>query len=251
MKQKIKLGGVNYLNALPLIYGIRNSALNQEIDLTLDYPAKVADQLRAGELDMGLVPVAVMASIQGSKVIGNYGIAADGKVASVCIFSDVPISSVKKLYLDYQSRTSVRLANILLTHHWKMDVTYLPAHADYIREIKGDTAGVIIGDRALQNLKNFPYVYDLATVWKEFSGLPFVFAAWIGTRDFSDDFIQAFNEANAAGMDYLEEIIANHPFPAYDLRKYYLEDVHYELDTSKRKGLALFLELLHETPLVI
>lgn len=187
-----------------------------------------------------------MSGIPGSRIISDYGIAADGKVASVCIFSQVPIEDVTAVYLDYQSRTSVRLARVLLQRYWKKKVDYLPATEHFIEYINGPKAGVIIGDRALQQLNNFEYVYDLATVWKDFTGLPFVFAAWIATKDLPEDFIRAFNEANALGLKHIDEIVAQYPFPYYDLKKYYSEDVDYLLTPEKLKGMELFLQMAGE-----
>src|SRR5690606_3881122 len=97
-----------------------------------------------------------------------------------------------------QSRTSIRLAQLLLERHWKKKVIYKPAPENFIDYIQGPEAGVIIGDRALKQNYNFEYVYDLAEGWKEFTGLPFIFAAWISNRDLPPYFIREFNKANAA-----------------------------------------------------
>src|SRR5690606_16189329 len=118
-------------------------------------------------------------------------------------------------YLDYQSRTSVRLTQVLMAHHWKKVVNWKPATEHYIDYIQGTTAGVIIGDRALKQLTNFEYVYDLAEHWKAFTGLPFIFAAWVANKELPADFIESFNQANAVGLNHLDEIVAANPFPYY------------------------------------
>ena len=132
----------------------------------------------------------------------------------------------------------------LVNHFWKLKVALLPAQEDYIASIQGTKAGVIIGDRALQQLPNFPYVYDLASAWKAWTGLPFVFAAWVSNKALPADFIAAFDAANAMGLQHLEAIVAAHPFPEYDLLHYYQKNIHYELDENKRKGLDLFLKMI-------
>lgn len=76
------------------------------------------------------------------------------------------------------------------------------------------------------------------------TGLPFVFAGWISNKPISTDFIAAFNAANEYGLNRLEEVITEHPYPAYDLHKYYTEDIIYKLDTEKMKGLELYLDYL-------
>lgn len=216
----------------------------KDITLSLEYPAELARKLKEGTIDMALLPVAAMPGIEGARVVSDYGIAADGNVASVCIFSQVPIEEIQTLYLDYQSRTSVRLARLLLEKYWKKDVEMRQATEHYIEYINGNTAGVIIGDRALKQLTNFEYVYDLADAWKAFTGLPFVFAAWISNKELPADFLRAFNEANAAGLDHIDEVVRSNSFPYYDLKKYYTEHIHYLLDDEKKKGLDLFLKMI-------
>lgn len=244
LADKIKVGAVSYLNTKPLLYGIERSDLMNEIELTLDYPAQLAKKLQDGEIDMALLPVAAMPGINGARIVGEYGIASDGNVVSVAIFSQVPMEEIEVVYLDYQSRTSVRLAQLLLEKHWKKDVVFKPATEHYIEYINDKSAGVIIGDRALKQLDNFNYVYDLATAWKEYTGLDFVFAAWVANKELPDAFVKSFNEANAVGLQHLEEVIAENDFPYYDLHTYYTENIKYKLDEAKIAGLEKFLELI-------
>lgn len=250
LDRKIKVSAVSYLNTKPLLYGIERHPLINDIALVLEYPALIAQHLREDTVDVGLVPVAAIPSIPNAHIISDYGIGADGKVASVCIFSKVPIEKIKRVYLDYQSRTSVRLAQVLLRHYWQQEVGYLQAPENYIELIEGDTAGVIIGDRALEQLEHFPYIYDLAEHWKRHTGLPFIFAAWVANKALPESFTRPFNEANASGLAHLDAVIADTPYPAYDLNIYYKENIRYFLDEDKRKGLSLFLEYLKEPSII-
>ena len=227
-----------------MLYGIGHSNVIKEIDLSLEYPSALARKLKNNEIDVALLPVAAMNDIEGARIVSDYGIAAEGNVASVCIFSQVPIEKITSVYLDYQSRTSVRLAQLLLEKHWKKEVIYTQATENFIEYINGTRAGVIIGDRALKQLSNFEYVYDLATAWKDFTGLPFVFAAWISNKDLPEDFIYSFNDANKQGLKYIDEVVKENSFPYYDLNKYYRENIHYFLDEEKKKGLERFLEMI-------
>ncbi len=243
---KIKVAAVSYLNTKPLLYGIERSEVMNDMELLLDYPANLAKDLKDGIIDMALLPVAAMPGIPGAHIVSDYGIAADGNVASVCIFSMVPIEEVEAVYLDYQSRTSVRLAQLLLERHWKKKVVFKQAPENYIEYINGTTAGVIIGDRALKQLTNFEYIYDLAAEWKKMTGLPFIFAAWIANKELPQSFKDAFNKANAEGLKHIDEVVAENPFPYYDLKTYYTENIHYLLDDNKKKGLQTFLEMIAE-----
>ncbi len=244
MASKIKVAAVSYLNTKPLLYGIEKSSLINEIELVVDYPSGLAKSLQDGTIDLALLPVAAIPSVPGARIVSDYGIAADGNVVSVAIFSQVPMEQITSVYLDYQSRTSVRLAQLLLEHYWKKEVAYKPASEHFIEYINGTSAAVIIGDRALQQLHNFPYVYDLSAAWKEYTGLDFVFAAWVANKELPGDFIQKFNEANSVGIGHLPEIISENPFPWYDLRTYYTENIKYLIDDEKKAGLNRFLSLL-------
>lgn len=244
MSNKIKVGAVSYLNTKPLLYGLEHSSLASEIEIILDYPAMLAKSLQEGAIDLALLPVAAIPSISGAHIVSDYGIAANGNVVSVAIFSQVPMEEIETVYLDYQSRTSVRLAQLLLEQHWKKEVVYKPATENFIEYINGTNAGVIIGDRALKQLHGFEYVYDLSAAWNAFTGLDFVFAAWVANKQLPTDFTARFNAANADGLKHMDIVIAENPFPYYDLQTYYTDNIKFYLDEQKKKGLARFLELI-------
>ena len=244
MTGKIKVAAVSYLNTKPLLYGIERSEVMNHMELLLDYPSLLAKSLQEGSIDMALLPVAAIPSIPNARIVSDYGIASDGNVASVAIFSQVPMEQIEIVYLDYQSRSSVRLAQLLLEKHWNKKVQYKQATENYIEYINGTSAGVIIGDRALKQLTNFEYIYDLATGWKEYTGLDFVFAAWVANKELPESFLKDFNEANAVGLQHLDEIVAENPFPYYDLKKYYTDNIKYFLNENKKQGLNKFLGMI-------
>ncbi|MFT3904234.1 MAG: menaquinone biosynthesis protein [Niabella sp.] len=247
MDRKVRVGIINYLNTRPLLYGLKLAPISDWIELVEDYPAHLAQMLKDGTIDVGLVPVATTVHLPQYYINGKYCIGAVGDVASVCLFSDVPIKEIKKIYLDYQSRSSVALLRWLIKHHWHITPDLVHAEDErYIEEIKGDVAGLIIGDRALLQRDKSKYIYDLAGEWRSATGLPFVFAAWVSTQPLSGDFIKLFDEANAYGLHHLDEVIAAAPAFPYNLKKYYAHDLSYDLDEEKRKGLSMFLKILGE-----
>ena len=214
------------------------------IELVEDYPAKIAGMLVDGTIDVGLAPVAVIPRLNEWHIVSDYCIGAIANVASVCLFSEVPIDKIEKVLLDYQSRTSVNLCKVLLKHYWKIDPVIEEANENYISEIKGRTAGVVIGDRALNQRKVSPYIYDLAGSWKAMTGLPFVFATWIANKELPQTFIDLFNKANGLGLTHLDEVIAENPYPVYDLKTYYTTNISYVLNDQKQKGMNKFMEYL-------
>ena len=216
------------------------------IELIHDYPAEIARKLLAGEIDMGLVPVTVLQQLPDNHIYTDYCIGCNGPVASVCLFSEVPLEKVEKVLLDYQSRTSVALAKILISEHWKLEPQLIDTKSDFRADIKGTTAGVVIGDRALQQRKNSPYIYDLGEAWKNFTGLPFVFANWIANKKLPDEFIAAFNEANRSGLLHIDEVVAETPYDVFDLKEYYTKYIDYNYDYEKMQGKEIFLRLVKD-----
>ena len=233
-----------------MLHGIKQHPVLNEMELMEDYPARVAQLLIEGKIDMGLVPVAITTRLKEWHIASDYCIGAEGEVASVCIFSETPIENIETLYLDYQSRTSVRLAQVLLKEYWKKEVQIIDAAGEDFRSaIKGTTAGVVIGDRALEQRQKSKYVYDLATAWIEHTGLPFVFAAWISNKPLPKTFIDAFNEANALGISQVDEVLQQVHFDAYDMKHYFTQNISYKLTPQKRKGMDLFLQKIKDMKL--
>ena len=243
---KIKVGAVSYLNTKPLLYGFKQTGILNNIDLVEDYPSKIAAMLLNDEIDVGLVPVAVIKNLKKHFIVSDYCIASDNEVASVAIFSNQPLEEITHVLLDYQSRTSVNLTKILFKHFWKKDIEFIDASENYINEINGTTAGLIIGDRALDAIEHFTFQYDLAKAWKSFTGLPFVFAVWVANKNLSEEFIHQFNYANSLGLEKIEEVIQELDYKNYDLKKYFNQNISYVLDDEKRKGLEMFLKLMED-----
>ena len=235
---------VSYFNTQPLLLGIEKADFLSKIELVKDYPAKIAEALIDGQIDIGLVPVAITPFLSHPYIVSEYCIGTRTKVASVAIFSRVPMDQIESIYLDYQSRTSVQLARILLQEFWKKDVHFLNAQEGYIQSIEGTTAGVIIGDRALANLSEFEYVYDLGEAWIEHTGLPFVFAAWMSNQPIPDEFKALFNHANAYGVEHIDEVLNQLPARThgYDMETYYTKNISYQLTDTMQQGMQLFLE---------
>lgn len=247
MDKKIRVGVVSYLNTRPLIYGLKLPPIASQIELVEDHPANLADKLVRGEIDLGLIPVAAIPMLPEYHFAGNYCIGAEGEVASVCLFSEVPLEEIKKVYLDYQSRSSVALLKWLMKEYWGIRPEIVQAEDESYRDkIKGDTAGLVIGDRAFEQRKISTFIYDLGSEWKKITGLPFVFAAWVSTKPLPVEFITLFDEANSLGLQHIDEIVESQHYTLYDLKKYYTSQISYKLDEQKRRGMNLFLQYLEE-----
>ena len=132
-----------------------------------------------------------------------------------------------------------------MKEYWGIHPEIVEATDDsYRQEIKGTTAGLVIGDRALEQRKISTFIYDLGSEWRAITGLPFVFAAWVSTRKLPDEFIRTFNEANALGLQHIDEIVASENTQLYDMKKYYTLHLSYHLDEAKRRGMEKFLSVI-------
>jgi len=229
------------------LYGIKNSPIIDQIELIEDYPAKIAQLLIEDKVDIGLIPVAATLKLPTWFLQTDYCIGCDGPVASVCIFSDVPLEQIEYVLLDYQSRTSVNLAKILLCEYWQKEVTFIDATGeDYRSQIKGTTAGLVIGDRALEQRLHSKFIYDLGEAWKDYTGLPFVFAAWISNKELPSAFLSEFNSALGDGFNHLEKIIKDASFFTYDLKAYFTKNISYDFDRKKSRAFGLFLSKVQD-----
>lgn len=238
---KIKISAVSYTNTKPFIYGIEHSDVLNQIDLSLDIPSNCATKLIEGQVDVGLIPVAVIPLVPNANIIANYCIGSIGAVNSVFIFSDVPVEKIRTVKLDKHSRTSNNLAKVLLKFYWKQEV-------EFTKDLDADTdAMVLIGDRTFGKTNEFPYSYDMGEQWMNFTGLPFVYAAWVANKELPERFKGDFDAALKLGLDNRKKVIAGLPaVPNFDLDDYLMNKLEFNLTPSKREALDRFLEYIKQ-----
>jgi len=249
MQEIKRITAVSYLNTKPFLYGLLHHPIHKKITIELNIPSSCAQKMISGEIDLGLIPVAAIPEIPNAQIISDYCIGAEGAVKTVCIYSNVPIEEVTHLFLDFHSRTSVVLAQLLLEKYWRLDPILVPTENGYIENINGTKAGIVIGDKSIGLEKKFKFVYDLAFEWSKFTGgLPFVFAAWVSTKPLSEEFIKEFNAALKFGLAHIPELILLLPSPESDfsLKDYYTKYISYNLDAQKRIALDKFLSYVRE-----
>lgn len=249
--KKRSLVAVSYLNTKPLLHGIVHEGLDQELDIQLEIPSVCAAKLEQRKVDFGLIPVAAIPSLSSPHIISDFCIGTERTVRTVCIFSDVPIEKIDKIYLDFHSRTSVQLCQILCEEYWKITPEFIPAQEGFFDHIQSTTAALVIGDRTIALEEKHPYIYDLGEAWYDHTGLPFVFAAWVSHQKMDDDFIARFNAAMQVGVEMIPQLIylLPKPDPNFDLETYFTENISYHLDSQKRAALDLFLKKIEKRSL--
>jgi len=177
MTHPIRIGAVNYLNTRPLIYDLEELAPG--IDLVLDVPSRLAELLTAGRLDVALIPVIEYFRSGPYTLVPDIAIASRGPVLSVTLFSRMPWSGIRRVALDEGSRTSAALTQILLRLRHGVSPEVVPLPLEQPAEEADADAVLLIGDRAMRAcLPGFTYAYDLGQEWFDWTGLPFVYAAW-------------------------------------------------------------------------
>ena len=243
----IRISAVSYTNTIPFIYGLQNHAISKEIQLSLDVPAMCADKLKEDKVDIGLIPVAEILNLPESYIISDYCIGAKGAVDSVFIFSNCPIKDIKYIQLDPQSKSSNQLALVLLKNYWKIEPEFVLKAKEYGRSPHPKTAFVQIGDRTFGQVDKHSFVYDLAAEWQKFTGLEFVFAAWVSNKKLDSGFIEKLNESLKFGLDNRLKILENMEMRKdFDLIDYLMHKIDYQFTDSKKQALQLFHTYIKE-----
>ena len=247
-----RIGAVNYLNSKPLIEGL--AELAPEADLILDYPSRLATELLAGNLDVGLVPSIACLLAPQYEVISDACVAAHGPVLSVKLYFRTAPQQVKRLALDAGSRTSATLARILLAERHGILPELEPLPIEQTTSSTDADAVLLIGDRAIEPpAEQFALTWDLGEEWTTWTGLPFVFAMWGAKRGHNLGTLETIlSRARDRGCESLESI-ARREAPLLGLSPqttidYLTQNLYYRLGPAERQGLAEFhrLAVKHE-----
>jgi len=240
LSRKIVL--VNYLNSKPFEYGLKNHNSNSGFDIITTTPARCATLYEDHTSDIALVPVGALHQFSDYKIITDFCIGCDGEVRTVCIFSNEKLENCTRLLLDNHSRTSVLLSKLIIEEYLNLKLSYHPLNVSEYLVNEGD-AVLMIGDKVFEHENKFRYKYDLGNLWKEWTGLPFVFAVWIARENKINDITeQKLNESFQYGIAHLPQIIQKESNDLLDLYYYFSNNIQYMLDENKRSALKLFLE---------
>lgn len=207
---KLRIGSVPYLNVKPLVDWFHSEDCDIEVDITYAVPSKLAQMLKEDSLDVA--NVSIFESFQNSELLAipDISISANGAVKSVRLFSRCSLEEVKTVALDTSSLTSAALTRILLSEQFHITPQYTHYQPDLDAMLEHFDAGLIIGDLKIFELAPDISVYDLGAGWKHLTGLPFVYACWLGRRDrLTSAHLNALNAAKKWGSTRLNEIAAH------------------------------------------
>ena len=204
-----RVGHIQFLNCLPLYWGLARTGTLLDFELTKDTPEKLSEQLVRGDLDIG--PITLVEFLRNADdlvAFPDIAVGCDGPVMSCVIVSQVPLDQLdgRRVALGSTSRTSVRLAQLLLADRYGVQPDYYTCPPDLSLMMQDADAAVLIGDAALRaNLLDAPrfglQVHDLGALWKEWTGLPFGFAVWAARRDYLEREPHLTREVHGAFLD--------------------------------------------------
>jgi len=243
----LRIGAVSYLNARPLVAGLAAAA--PEARIVVDVPSRLADGLAAGRLDVALVPSIELLRHPGYRIVSDACVACDGPVQSVKLFCRVPVPEIRTVALHDASRTSATLVRILLARRCGLAPEYRPLPLDAKPEDVEADAILLIGDPGLlASEAPFAEVWDLGQVWREWTGLPFVFAVWIARDGVDSEPLAALlNGVRDEAIAHLDEL-AHQEGPALGISPevclaYFQDHLVFRLGRRERRGLARFARL--------
>ena len=247
----LRMGTVPYCNAWPLVHFLPQKTPGALISEW--FPSDMRLRLMAHHLDLALMPVAELMNLPYGKIVGNCCIACHGPVRSVLLVSKKPIEKIKTISLDTASRSSITICELLLRHFYDLQPTrYKLSLEKPLNDCRTD-AFVVIGDRALayKPSEKWAYRYDLGELWLEKTGLPLVFAAWIGCTERAygnADLIHALQASRDTGTGNVTQILAEKPLEKMpvardDVYSYLAESIKYRLGDDEMRSLQAFFDL--------
>ena len=246
MSTPLRVGAVGYLNARPLTWALDGSPGRWAI--RYDLPSVCSSLLRAGQVDLGLVPSIDYLQDPDYRFVPGVGIGSRGPIASVALFSRVPIERVTSIALDTSSRTSVALIRVLCRHRFGIEPEFVAHGPDLAAMTAAADAGLLIGDPAFETDHQALGLQktDLGEEWTAMTGLPFIYAAWTGRPgSVTAADVTALQEAQHAGVHAVDAIAAE--YGRGDVRRaaraaaYLRDNVKYGLGLDEAAGLQLFL----------
>lgn len=270
MASSFYIAAVSFLNTIPLLEGLVDRT---GVSLDVDLPSRLVEKLAVGSADAALVPVAEILAGRTGGILSPTGIACDGAVDSVMLFAAADPGDLQRVFVDRGSRSSVALLRILLTelHHARPEFVEVEPQPGQRLDPKDGI--LIIGDRCFAQQAALARgecagqrVHDLGAMWKNLTGLPFVFAAWAAAPDLVErrgldaacELGDLLTAARDRGLARLDEIAAEQAAAgrlgrggeasAAAIAYYYRQSLRFVLDERARRGMLRFRELaqIHE-----
>jgi chorismate dehydratase len=272
---KLRISIVEYLNTAPLVWGFTEGPLTGKYDMSFTVPSQCAEALRAGEVDVAIIPAIEYQRIEDLVALPGMAIAAKGEVRSILVVSKKPIDMVKRMALDTSSRSSAALVRLLAAGEWGIRPEFINAAPDPAAMLSEADAALVIGDPALRIAVKLDYlaekkpregaccqgdpedmpvpgypalfVYDVAYQWREMTGKPCVLAIWAGRREkLTPEVVADFQASKQFGLAHIEDIAeaasVKLDLPPKSLEIYLRDNIDFSLDEPNLEGLNLYYQ---------
>src|SRR6266403_5729092 len=271
---KLRISIVQYLNTAPLVWGFTNGPLCGKYDLSFTVPSQCAEQLRAGQADVAIIPAIEYQRIDDLVILPDMAIASKKQVRSLLIIAKKPIQQVKSFALHGSSRSTQALTRILCADKWKIAPEFFEATPDLVEMLEQADAALLIGDPALRislgiekdsqigtegqsicpaatlaiTSAELLYVYDVASEWRSLTELPAVLAVWSARRNVATPEVTSdFLASRDFGLSHIPEICYDASLelelPAQAIETYLRRNIDFSLDSENRRGLDLYYQL--------
>jgi chorismate dehydratase len=273
---KLRVSIVEFLNTAPLVWGFTDGPLEGRYDLSFTVPSLCAEALRAGEVDIAIIPAIEYQRMDDLVMLPGMAVAAKSDVASILVLAKKPIEAVQSIALDTNSRSSVALVRLLCDGHWHIAPEFVNMPPDPAAMLARADAALVIGDPALAvRLKvdalaqkkpaghgccggdesehpvagvDTLFVYDVAQQWHEMTGKPCVLAVWAGRRDVvTPEVVADFMASKEYGLSQLGDIAEGASLklelsPCL-LQRYLKRNIDFSLDAENLDGLRHYFQL--------
>jgi chorismate dehydratase len=277
----VRISVVEYLNTAPLVRGFTHGPLRGKYELSFTVPSQCAEALRAGGVDVAIIPAIEYQRIPDLVILPNLSIASKKSVRSLLLVSKQPIHEVKRLAMDRSSRSTQALTRILCEKRWHIAPEFFEAAPDLPAMLQHADAALLIGDPALRlSIGSAPqarrdasgelvcplsaaelsgsgglFIYDIVEKWRAMTSLPAVLAVWAARRDVvTPELVRDFQDSLAFGLQHLDAIAAeaavDMKLPADELRRYLTENIDYHLDEENLEGLTRYYFLAAQLGLI-
>lgn len=252
-----RISASSYSNTAPLVWSFLYGQNQGKVEIIMDTaPARSAELLAEDRVDAALVPVIAYQRIAGVRLVPDVCVGARERVRSVCLITKgCELADVRSVALDVSSRTSVALTKIIFREFLGFEPVWAEAKPDIKTMLKSSDAALLIGDPSLMlssTAAGSEYrIFDLAELWRHYTGFGFVFAMWMSRRpSVAIDFAAARDE----GLAHVDEIAANYASDTGlgrdEMKRYLTENISYSIDASMQKGLELYFDLANKSGLI-
>ncbi|HEU0253773.1 MAG TPA: menaquinone biosynthesis protein [Pyrinomonadaceae bacterium] len=256
MNVPFRIAASSYLNSAPLIWSFLNGPHRGSVDFVEAVPSRCARLLSENAVEGALIPVIEYQRIPNGFLVPNVCVGSQKEVLSVVLVSkDKTLENINSVALDESSRTSATLVKVIFKEFLQREPEWTTSAPNIQELLDKYDAALIIGDPGMGFRRRGLNVWDMAGLWKQHTGLGFVFAMWM----VSDDALERarlvdFSGARDEGVAHIGDIVQSYqdriPMPVAELRNYLTENIVFDVDEGMEKGLRLYFELAFKHRLI-